>query len=252
MQRLMMQRLMMRKLMKPCEETGDDNENNIYDLTIRASDGELSATRTLQVTVEDSPDIPSKGSRSFTINENTINTVENEGEDNEVKYLKGADDVKVKVQLLDGTGIPLAETGFEYSIDERNSPEDAVELFDINMADGSLYLRDDEYLDFEREDRYLLSVKAEAEDDDSVYTGAVIITIANVPEEPVFADDSALSLRVIESASVGDSVLDTKGTPDELDDVPAVVTAETMTRIRRRATRWLTLTIRLTPADCSR
>ena len=43
---------------------------------------------------------------------------------------------------------------------------------------------------------------------------------------PVFADVSALSLRVIESASVGDSVLDTKGTPDELDDVPAVVTAE--------------------------
>ena len=54
----------------------------------------------------------------------------------------------------------------------------------------------------------------------------MIITIANVPEEPVFADVSALSLRVIESASVGDSVLDTKGTVDELDDVPAVVTAE--------------------------
>ena len=213
---------------EPCEEAGENNANNIYDLTIRASDGELSATRTLQVTVEDSPDIPSKGSRSFTINENTTNTVENAGEDNEVKYLKGADDVKVKVQLLDSTGIPLADTGFEYTIDERNSPEDAVELFGINMADGSLYLKDDQELDFETEDRYLLSVKAEAEadDDDSVYTGAVIITIANEPEMPMFADGAPTALHVIESASVGDAVNDTKGDAEPANDVPAVVTAE--------------------------
>ena len=77
--------------------------------------------------------------------------------------------------------------------------------------------------------RHLLSVKATGSDADgdatvTSYTGAVIITIANLPEMPMFADDSTLSLRVIESASVGDAVLDTKGTPDELDDVPAVVT----------------------------
>ena len=60
---------------EPCEETGTDNENNIYELTVIADDGELSASITFTITVEDSPDIPAKGSRSFTINENTVNTV---------------------------------------------------------------------------------------------------------------------------------------------------------------------------------
>ena len=63
----------------PAEDAGTDNENNIYELTVKASDGELSSSVTLTITVTDSPDIPAKGSRSFTINENTGNTVENAG-----------------------------------------------------------------------------------------------------------------------------------------------------------------------------
>ena len=86
-------------------------------------------------------------------------------------------------------------------VDKRNSPEDAVDLFDIN-TDGSLFLNDDQTIDYEIEDRYLLSVKATG--DDGVFTGAVIIEIANVPETPMFADDAPSDLRVIESASVGD------------------------------------------------
>ena len=207
---------------EPCEETGDDNENNIYELSVVASDGELTESVPFTITVEDSPDIPATGSRSFKINENKENTVENAGDDDEIAYLKDRYDAKATVQLLNNEGTPL-QGGYEYVVDKRNSPEDAVDLFDIN-ADGSLFLNDDQTIDYETEDRYLLSVKATG--DDGVFTGAVIIEIVNVPETPMFADDSTLSLRIIESASVGDSVLDTKGTPDELDDVPAVVTAE--------------------------
>ena len=206
------------------EDAGTNNENNIYELTITASDGELTSSVTSTITVTDSPDIPATGSRSFTINENTVNTVENAGEDNEESYLLDSDGAKASVLLLDSDGDPVPD-GSTYEIDENNSPDDAVALFGIN-TNGSLFLKADQTLDFETEDRYLLSVKATDGNTDEVYTGAVIITIANVPEAPMFADDTALDLRVIESASVGDSVLDTKGTPDELDDVPAVVTAE--------------------------
>ena len=62
-------------LRSPVKRRATDNENNIYELTVIADDGELRASVTFTITVEDSPDIPAKGSRSFTINENTVNTV---------------------------------------------------------------------------------------------------------------------------------------------------------------------------------
>ena len=54
----------------------------------------------------------------------------------------------------------------------------------------------------------------------------MIITVANVAEAPEFVTGSPSSLRVDETASIGDSVLDTKDTALLTDDVPAVVTAE--------------------------
>ena len=119
-------------------------------------------------------------------------------------------------------GDPLA-AGTTYEIDKNNSPEDAVDLFDIN-PDGSLFLNDGEELNYETERRYLLSVKAKDEGG-NVFTGAVIINIANLPEMPMFADDAPSSLRVIESASVGDAVVVDDGDADATNDVAAEVTA---------------------------
>ena len=210
----------------PAEDAGTDNENNIYELTVKASDGERSTSVTMTIMVTDSPDIPATGSRSFTINENTGNTVENAGEDDEAKYLKDADDAKATVQLLGSDGSPVPP-GFTYEIDENNSPEEAVELFGIN-DDGSLFLNDGKELDHEGEfSRHLLSVKATGSDaagDTVVYTGAVIITIANVAEMPVFADDAPSDLRVIESASVGDAVVE-DDVDEDGNDVAGLVTA---------------------------
>ena len=206
------------------EETGPNNENNIYELVIIVSDGDLEDTHTFTVTVTDNLDRPATGSRSFTITENTGNTDEGEGAA-AVKYLKDSADAKAKVLLLDQAGDEVPD-GFVYAIDENNSPEDAVALFGIN-GDGSLFLEDDQELDFEEEDRYLLSVKATGDvaGTTTVYTGAVIITIANEAEAPDFADDAPTSLRVDETANVGDAVQDTLGTDVLTDDVPAVVTA---------------------------
>ena len=39
-------------------------------------------------------------------------------------------------------GNPASGRLYEYEVDKRNSPEDAVDLFDIN-EDGSLFLNDD-------------------------------------------------------------------------------------------------------------
>ena len=41
--------------------------------------------------------------------------------------------------------------GFKYEVDVNNSPEEAVELFDIN-DDGSLFLNDDEDQALDHED----------------------------------------------------------------------------------------------------
>ena len=210
----------------PAEDAGTDNEKNIYELTITATDGETPITHTFTVTITDSPDVPASGSRSFTINENTPNTVEGTGGD-EVKYLKDSEDAKATVQLLDSDGVPVP-AGFRYEIDENNSPEIEVALFRIN-DDGSLYLKDGQSLNFESATgaRYLLSVKATGEVDGAttVYTGAVIITVANVAEAPEFDADAPTSLRVDETANIGDAVNDTNDTDVLTDDVPAVVTA---------------------------
>ena len=132
------------------------------------------------------------------------------------------------MQLLGSDGSPVP-VGFTYEIDENNSPEEAVELFGIN-DDGSLFLNDGKELDHEGEfSRHLLSVKATGSDaagDTVVYTGAVIITIDDVEEMPVFADDAPSDLRVIESASVGDPVVITDEDADVTNDVAAVITAE--------------------------
>ena len=85
--------------------------DNIYELTIKASDGEFSATHDMTITVTDSPDVPSSGSRSFTINENTKNTVVNAGEENETKYLLEVDGAKASVRLLDSLGNPASGYG---------------------------------------------------------------------------------------------------------------------------------------------
>ena len=130
---------------EPCEETGTDNENNIYVLTVNAYDGELNAApRTFTITVTDSLDIPATGSRFFIIDENSDNMVEeaDNEEDEDTMYLVDSVGAKATVQLLDNDGDPL-QAGTTYVIDKRNSPEDAVKLFDIN-EDGSLFLNEGE------------------------------------------------------------------------------------------------------------
>ena len=209
----------------PAEEAGDDNENNIFELTITATDGEHTVMHTFTVTITDSPDVPATGSRAFTIDENTGNEDDaEEGEDPEY-YLVDSDGAKARVLLLDDEGVPVADT-FTYKIDVRNSPEVEVALFDI-QEDGTLFLKAGGALDFETEDRYLLSVKATNNTVTPVVTqsGAVIITIANVAESPEFTRIPG-NLNVPETANVGDPVMDTKGTVDLTDDVAAIFEAE--------------------------
>ena len=128
----------------PAEEAGEDNENNIYELRIKASDDETDIYWDFTVTVMDSPNVPASGSRSFIINENMINAGgdEEDEEDEEEAHLLDSDGAKARVLLLDDDGVAIDPADFTYSIDVRNSPEDAVALFDI-QSDGTLYLKAD-------------------------------------------------------------------------------------------------------------
>ena len=210
---------------------GDEDDEvpggNIYAMTVTASDGESTDDHDFTITVTDSPELPAVGSREFTIDENTTNTVAADGSS---MYLTDSDGAIAMVALLDADGNHVPDDS-EYEIDDGNSPAVAVALFGIN-PDGSLFLNDGMELNYESVsgNLYLLSVKANAGDpdgdgDDEVYAGVVQINVANVEESPEFAADAPTSLSVIENANIGDPVLDTMGTAETTDDVPAVVTA---------------------------
>ena len=210
----------------PAEEAGDDNENNIFELTITATDGEHTATHTFTVTVTDSPDVPATGSRAFTIDENTVNGDDaEEGEDPDY-YLVDSDGAKAKVLLLNDEGVPVEDT-FTYEIDERNSPEVEVALFDIQDGRDTLPEELAEHLTSRVEDRYLLSVKATDNTATPPVTqsGAVIITVANVAEMPDVCTNAAPTCIVTLSRAraLVTPLMDTKGDALTLtNDVPAV------------------------------
>ena len=156
----------------------DDGRNNVYDVTVQVSDGSLTDTQNIQVTVTDVNDAPVMTANSGSAIETSID----ENTTAPIEVITAADD--------DGQKLTYSISG---GTDET--------LFNIDTATGALTFKNSPNFeapaDAGKDNVY--SVNVTVSDGSLTDTQAVNITVENVNDAPVFSGGGSTSATVAEN-----------------------------------------------------